>query len=412
MGSMASTSTSLVGGATPSEDELMPPVDDDGSDNDTMERIPDLPMYKILTLLPPSSITRSKVVCKTWFSEISSRSFARDHAAARAVSCASNPSILRFDVTARYPATIIDENGTERLALRRWQAEPREGYDVQNCCGSIACLRNDLGGAQLVNPATGHCLHLGGECHGESDTRTRSKQLPWYCLGRCASTGEYKVMRLDVRLPYSSPPHVTCEVCTLVGGLGGYERFVPRWKEVGLWDVNCCPSDRGVHVDGVVYYLAGFYGHSIVGFDLSTHAVRHIDLPMVDGAAASLSELDGQLCASLVPRGEQWYGEGGKNMDMWVLGDGRQHGWIHRYRFELDGMARNVPRPLFVGGRRMLIMKCADGSLCHYDVEANNSSIDGGVLVFAHKSRPGIMSGITADVFVESLLPLWTILRL
>ncbi|KAM0906046.1 hypothetical protein ACQ4PT_017013 [Festuca glaucescens] len=393
--------------ATSSEDELMPPVDDDESDDDTMERIPELTIYKILTLLPPTAVTRCKTVCKSWFSLISSRSFARDHAAARAASRPSNPSILLFDGAARFPATIVDENRTARLALRRWRAEPREGYDVQNCCGSIACIRSGQGGAKLVNPATGHYLRLGGGECGDRHTRTGSKQLPWYCLGRCPSTGEYKVMRLDVRLPYSSPPHVTCDVYSL-GRRGGNKGFGPygaRWQEVGPWDVNYCPSGRGVHVHGVVYFLVDFYGNSVISFDLSTHVRNHIDLPEVEDAVASLSELDGKLCASLVSSGGPSCGEGGTNMDVWVLGDGgQQQGWIHRYRFELDGVARHVPRPLFVRGGGMLVMKCADGSLCSYDIDANSS--DGSdVLVFQHKSRPRMTSGTTADVFVESLLP-------
>jgi F-box interacting protein len=432
---MASTTTSSVSGATSSEDELMPPVDDDWSDDhatssedelmppvdddesddDTMDRIPELTINKILTLLPPTSVTRCKTVCKSWFSLISSRSFLRDHAAARAVSRRpSDPSILLFDGAVRFPATIVDENRTARLALRRWRAEPREGYDVQNCCGSIACLRSGQGDAELLNPATGHCLRLGGgEFVGDRHTRTGSKQLPWYCLGRCPSTGEYKVMRLDVRLPYSSPPHVTCDVCALGrrGGSKGLRPYGARWQEVGLWDVNYCPSGRGVHVHGVVYFLVDFYGNSVVSFDLSTHVRNHIDLPVVEDAVSSLSELDGKLCASLVPSGGPSCGEGGTNMDVWVLGDGgQQQGWIHRYRFELDGAARHVPRPLFVSGRRTLVMKCADGSLCSYDIGANSSG-DSDVLVFQHKSRPRMTSGTTADVFVESLLPLRTILR-
>ncbi|XBI99752.1 hypothetical protein VPH35_019788 [Triticum aestivum] len=403
----------------------MPPVDGDESDDDATERLPDLTLYKILTLLPPSSATRCKVVCRRWRSMISSPSFVRDHAAAAR---SRYPSILLFDGAARFLGRIVDENRTARLALRRWRAEPTEGYGVQNCCGPLACLRNGLGGAELVNcythdtpdawvsgrhinPATGDCFRLGGDNDNfvrDRRTRTGADQLPWYCLGRCPSTGEYKVMRFDIRVPYSSAPHVTCEVCAL-GDRGG--RGLSRmWREVGVWDVSFCPSDGGVHIAGVVYYVANFLGAPFVfGFDLSTYQLRHIDLPAVDDAVASLSELEGQLCASLVPAG-QWCGDGGVNMDLWVLPDGGhdQHEWIHRYRFELNGSVRHIPRPLFVRSGRRLIMKCADGSLCSYDV--GGGSDDGAFLVFQHKSGQR-MSGATADVFVESLLPVRTILK-
>lgn len=332
------------------EDEPMPPVDGDESDDDAAERLPDLTMYKILTLLPPSSATRCKLVCKRWRSMIASPSFVRDHAAAER---ASDPSILLFDGGARFQAAIVDGNSIARLVLRRYAAEPREGYGVQNCCGSLACLRNDFGGAELVNPATGDCYHLGSDRDDrEPSTRTGADDLPWYCLGRCPSTGEYKVMRLDVRLPYSSAPHVTCEVCAL-GGRGG-EGLSRRWQEVGVWNVSLCPIGRGVHIHGVVYYNVDFFGCVVMSFDLSTYQLHPMDLPVVDDAVASLSELEGRLCASLVPAG-QWCGEGGINMDLWVLRDGGQdqHEWIHRYRFELDGSARHVPRPLFVTGSRM-----------------------------------------------------------
>ncbi|XBI90016.1 hypothetical protein VPH35_027740 [Triticum aestivum] len=364
------------------EDEPMPPVDGDESDDDAAERLPDSTLYKILTLLPPSSATRCKVVCKRWRSMISSPSFVRDHAAAVR---SGDPSILLFDGAARFPGRI-------------------------NCCGSLACLRNGLGGAELVNPATGDCFRLGGDNDVVRDRRTRtgSDQLPWYCLGRCQATGEYKVMRFDVRVPYSSAPHVTCEVCAL-GGRGG-QGLSRMWREVGVWNVNFCPSDGGVHIAGVVYYVAKFLGGPfVVAFDLTTYQLRHIDLPAVDDAVASLSELEGRLCASLVPAG-QWCGDGGVNMDLWVLRDGGhdQHEWIHRYSFELDGSARHIPRPLFVSGGRRLIMKCADGSLCSYDVAGGSD--DGAFLVFQHKSGQR-MRGATADVFVESLLPVRTILQ-
>lgn len=100
--------------------------------------------------------------------------------------------------------TEVNEAGATRFALRRWRAEPRGGYDVQDCCGAVACPRSGHGGAELLNPATGECLHLGHDRARDRNTRTRAEQLPWYYLRRCPATGEYKVVRLDVRLPYSS----------------------------------------------------------------------------------------------------------------------------------------------------------------------------------------------------------------
>ena len=50
---------------------------------------------------------------------------------------------------------------------------------------------------------------------------------------------------------------MTCEVLPL--GRESWDSkgcFAPEWKKVGLWHVNYCPADRGVHVAGVVYYLA------------------------------------------------------------------------------------------------------------------------------------------------------------
>ncbi|XP_024317208.1 uncharacterized protein LOC112271686 [Brachypodium distachyon] len=335
----------------------MPLINDDGGgggddDDDMMELIPDLAIYTILTRLPPSSATRSKLVCKSWSSMVSSRS--------------------------------------------------------------------GQGSAELLNPATGGCLQLGGDRAQDRDTRTAAEQLPWYCLGRCGGEQQcYKVVRLDVRLPYNGRPHVTCEVCAL--DRDALRRRQWRWQEVAVLDVACCPTGRGVHIGGVVYYLVDLVYSSVVSFDLSTHVFGHMDHPgTADGMVASLSELDGRLCASMVPAGVlDSCGDGGaRNMDVWVLtGDDENGGkrWTHKYTFELDGTARHVPRPLFVTGDGMLVMKCADGSLCHYDVWAKSGSgssmDDGEVLVFQHKSSGRRMTGTTADVFVESLLPLRTILK-
>ncbi|KAL6900853.1 hypothetical protein ACP4OV_005529 [Aristida adscensionis] len=242
---------------------------------------------------------------------------------------------------------------------------PRHGYTVQNCCGSLTCLRSSNGDAELLNPATGESLDLAFWRHGHRSSWTPAEHLPWYCLGCCAATGEYKVLRLDVRLPFSWPPHVTCEVLAVVGRDDGWDsrgRLRPPWKEVGVWHVSYCPADRGVHVAGVVYYLAR----------------RQTDLPSsaaaADAVASSLSELDGRLCVSLVVPGGA-----SAAMRVYVLGDDDQQGgkpaWVEMCRLELDGGARRVARPVLVRGRRMLA-KRADGSLCYYDMdEARNASL-------------------------------------
>ena len=52
----------------------------------------------------------------------------------------------------------------------------------------------------------------------------------------------------------------------------------------------------------------------------------------------------------LVPSGWQSYGEGGKNMDMWVLGDPGQHKWIYRFQNgpEWNGtVPHSEPIPVF-----------------------------------------------------------------
>ncbi|KAL6598495.1 hypothetical protein ACP70R_046194 [Stipagrostis hirtigluma subsp. patula] len=418
-----------VDGYSPCEDETMLPVDDvdeetDADDDDDPPqdgrppRVPDGAIYNILTLLPPSSVTRSKVTCKNWLSMVSDPSFARDHCAA------PGRSVLVFDGGARHPATVVDEAGAVRLALRRRRPrrarrDPMRGYTVQNCCGALACLRGSNGGAQLLNPATGEGLDLGGFHRiGHRSTWTVADHLPWYCLGRCASTGEYKVVRLDVRTPFSTPPHVTCEVLALCRDDwdSRLRRIVlPRWKEVGVWDAIYCPAGRGVHVAGVVYYLAWSVAGSafIVCFDLLTHELSKMDLPASDMVAPSLSELDGQLCLSLVPGG------GAAAMRVYVLNDDPKAGkaWFEMYRLELDGgAARGVPRPLLVVRERRMLVKRADGSLCYYDMDEASGvgAAANEKVVYEHKGRrrrQQLLSGATADVFVESLVPLRDILH-
>lgn len=166
-----------------------------------------------------------------------------------------------------------------------------------------------------------------------------------------------------------------------------------------------------------MYYLAALVYGSIVCFDLSTHQRRDMDLPVIDGTVASLSELDGRLFASLVPSGGTAYRDAADTMDVWVLDEDAQHGgkvWVHSYSFELDGTARRDPRPLLLRGGRMLV-KRADVSLCYYDMAdggagGNRDGAAEEVVVYEHKGGSS-MSGVTADVFMESLLPLRAILR-
>ncbi|CAL5006437.1 unnamed protein product [Urochloa decumbens] len=446
------------------EDESMMPVDDEDDEEDQVDDnvvvaryedepmlleeaddaaaciLPDLPIRNILSRVPPSSATRFKVVCKSWRSMI----------AARAHRAAAARSVLVNDGDAPCPVTVVggvDEAGTgvgPRLALRPCRrAPPRHGYTVQNCCGALACLRSGRRDAELLNPATGESLGLGHFFrHGEPSTWTPAENLPWYCLGRCAGAGGeyYKVVRLDVRVPPTRRPAVTCEVLSLGreswgNPSSGSFAFTPEWKPVGLWDVSYSPAGRGVHVDGAVYYLAlSVVGAIVVSFDLATHQVGEVDLPAAaaaeeacgGGAAASLSELDGRLCLSLVRSSNEdarRHGATGAaaTMDVYVLGDDTDGGgggkaWFQVGRIVLDVAARRAPRPLLRRGGRML-MKRADGSLCYYDMEGaignGGAAAAGEEVVYEHKGGPREkqqLSGVTADVFEESPLPLQAIL--
>ncbi|XP_039855321.1 F-box protein At3g08750-like [Panicum virgatum] len=187
----------------------------------------------ILARVPPSSATRFKVVCKNWHSMIADDSYARNHLAV----AAPVRSVLLYDGDAPCPVTVVDEAGAARLAaLRPRLGKPRHGFTVQNCCGALACLRSGQRDAELLNPATGESLGLGHFFRrGPPTTWTHAADhLPWYCLGRCAAgIGEYKIVRLDVRLPSSRRPEVTCEVLPL--GRESWDStgcFAPEWKKV------------------------------------------------------------------------------------------------------------------------------------------------------------------------------------
>ncbi|GJN03456.1 hypothetical protein PR202_ga20906 [Eleusine coracana subsp. coracana] len=347
-------STLPTASGDPVDSEDTPMVHSSGDPHDTDNEasasappdLPDAAIYNILIRLPPSCVTRSKLTCKDWLSMISHRSFKRGH---RATWSHLPPAtgVLLFDGSARYPATVLDESGSPRLSLRRWGAEPKDGYTVQYCCGPLACLRTGHGNAQLLHPATGRSLVLGGGSRrGHPSTWTGADTLPWYCLGRCAATHRYKVVRLDVRLPFGRAPHMTCDVLTV--GRDSWDaasgRFHARWEEVGPWDGKFFPTGRGVQVAGVVYYLSWFVPGVcvVISFDLHTHRSYPIrppgtDADLVASPPMSLVELDGRLCVSQV-------GGGGAEMRVYALGDEAQPGavreWTLMYRFELEGNAR------------------------------------------------------------------------
>ena len=102
---------------------------------------------------------------------------------------------------------------------------------------------------------------------------------------------------------------------------------------------------------------------------------------------------------------------------MYVRGDDADGGgkaWFQVCRVGLDVAARCVPRPLLRRGGRVL-MKRADGSLCYYmDGTGGGGAAAAEEVVYEHKGRrrrKQQLSGVTADVFVESPLPLQAILR-
>ncbi|PUZ51402.1 hypothetical protein GQ55_6G182300 [Panicum hallii var. hallii] len=386
--------------SSPCENEPMLSVDDAEDEPDAAAALwlPDVPIRNILARMPPSSATRFKVVSKSWRSMIADDSYA----------------VLLHDGDAPRPVSVVDEARAARLAaLHSCRGKPRHGFTVHNCCGTLACLHSGQRDAELLNPATGESLGLGHFFRrGRRTTWTHAADhLPWYCLGRCAGTGEYKVVHLDVRLPTSRRPHVTCEVLPLgrESWEGSSGRFAPEWKKVGLWHVKYCPADCGEHVAGVVCYLAWCVAGVImvVSFDLSTHNVGEIDLPVAatedGGVVASLSELDGRLCLSLVSNGaEAGRGDIGAALDMYVRSD------------DTDGGSKvwfQVCRP-------RILVKRADGSLCYYIIYMDGTGCEGAAageeVVYEHKGRrwrKQQLSGVTADVFVKSPLPLQAILR-
>ncbi|CAL5002267.1 unnamed protein product [Urochloa decumbens] len=334
--------------------------------------------------------------------------------AARAHRAGAARSVLLHDGDAPCPVTVVsvddEAGGGARLSLRPCHRRaPRHGYAVQNCCGALACLRGGRRDAELLNPATGESLGLGHFFrHGEPSTWTPAENLPWYCLGRCAGAGgEYhKVVRLDVRVPPTRPPAVTCEVLSRGreswgNPSSGSFAFAPEWKPVGIWDVG--------------------------EVDLPAEAAAEEEA-CGGGAAASLSELDGRLCLSLVRSSNEdarRHGATGAaaTMDVYVLGDDTDGGggkaWFQVGRIVLDVAPRRAPRPLLRRGGKML-MKRADGSLCYYDMDGAGGNNGGAAgeeeVVYEHKGSPGRkeeqqqLSGVTADVFDESPLPLQAVL--
>uniref|UniRef100_A0A0E0LUZ5 Uncharacterized protein n=1 Tax=Oryza punctata TaxID=4537 RepID=A0A0E0LUZ5_ORYPU len=191
------------------------------------------------------------------------------------------PSVLLFDADAAadYPVTPPME-------------VEEDGCTLQNCCSALACLRTRLNGAVLLNPAT-------GGLHGVRPALTRHDvyrddyddfyydRSVWYCLGRCPSSSEYKLMRLYSKHVLYYAQCVVCEVLALgeyfVAGGGG-----------GMWRYGTCGTARPAAACTSAAWCTTW----------PATAVRRFTLPETPWhrAPPSLCELDGQLCVTMAGR--------------------------------------------------------------------------------------------------------------
>ncbi|KAK3126782.1 hypothetical protein QOZ80_7AG0562450 [Eleusine coracana subsp. coracana] len=214
----------------------------------------------VLLLLPAKDLCRLRAVCQTWRSTTSDPIFITSHES-------RHPGLLLLakfkddkthihvvDLSGRIVKTMKDTSVNHFLMFTRL---------------SLACLSTDWNRCRVTNPATGAVHILPQDPAPEHVKRVNlSNPYTFFALGRVASSGEYKVLRMFNRTGFLDLGEQLFEVYTINGGT-----TPARWR--GRQSPECFIETRtGVVIDGVVYFLAlgviGVPPDQIMSFDLGS----------------------------------------------------------------------------------------------------------------------------------------------
>uniref|UniRef100_A0ACD5UWH8 Uncharacterized protein n=1 Tax=Avena sativa TaxID=4498 RepID=A0ACD5UWH8_AVESA len=311
-------------------------------------------LVEILLRLPPSSLRRSRLVCRLW----------RDAIDDRTTEMRSRAKALLWN-SSTCVAYVVDDLSSSSTGTCRevWRRGGGHIWYLQlvGTCNGLLCLCNDDeigGGITLVNPATGETLPLPPLPCASRLILLHHREM-WhgaYSFACHPTSGRYKLV------------HVPCifgRVCEF-SGVRVLTLGEVAWREVPVGHDGGarCNLDAGViSIDGTTHWVTDGAAPRIVSFDLDDERITSVTA--LPGRPAgpdlyNLTEVHGRL--GIVIRGLP--------TDVWVMEEGRRR--CRRYSVR----GHDLPRMHFVYGEYVLT------------ADRNNAS------VYGHLRRKGsLLSG-------------------
>ncbi|CAL5089084.1 unnamed protein product [Urochloa decumbens] len=303
-------------------------------------------LYEVLLRVPAKDLCRLRAVCRPWRALLSDLNFIDAHAA-------RHPK--RLIVAAHHTDGLAAGHhlfGIMDLSGRVIKRVVRPGQEwVMTALLDVVCvlMTNDMS-YLLFNLATGVVSALPHGLAEEHSRRARdiSDYRHLVAVGKVASTGEYKVLRV---LDKYFEQEQLCEVFTLDGS--SHARW--RGKKASPDSLHPHPWNR-VTINGIVYFLSheivkdqGNLSLRIASFDLETEEWREIlraplNVCYIPIGNLSMASLNG--CLVVIHYIRHW-----PSMDLWFLKDFEKGLWAKQHSIPLKSgfLYEDIPvRPLLV----------------------------------------------------------------
>lgn len=340
-------------------------------------------LTEVFRRLPARALAACRLVCKSWMSVLTDPHFIHEHLSR------GQQKLLLFATDRgndRSLAMVLADNNASMYQLSR-PAASRSVF-VHNSCNGLLCLGDSTGAVEVLNPTTGESLMLPMPMYTAGSSQFSS--CNWHCLGFCPQKREHKVVHFYPGA-HNDPFKVHCEIYTIGVGV---------WRQVG--SCHGAPTDRGVHVNGMVYYLTKFRYIASSRINCLNLESEKFDVMMLPphksyGGHCSLAELEGKLCLLIVDGALEGPP---RTMDILMLNRHDKQGWTHRYHFSLPWLMPScyfTPKHTLFHGGKIWVQLLARNLYC-FDPSSSSEELT--------TAWPELDFSFSTHTFIESIVPL------